>query len=93
MIMAIIEPRTVRVTGGSCIIRTVEESDAPAMLELMLHMARTAPFQVREPDEGMQTVEEVAAFGEWEDESAPYRLPRRDSIARVLLDAWVVESR
>ena len=39
------------------------------------------------------TVEEVAAFGEWEDENAPYRLPRRDSIARTLLDAWVAESR
>ena len=36
---------------------------------------------------------EVTAFAEWEDESAPYRLPRRDSIARTLLDAWVAESR
>jgi NAD+ diphosphatase len=37
------------------------------------------------------TAAEVATFGEWDDESASYRLPRRDSIARVLLDAWVAE--
>ena len=60
--MALIEPRTVRVAGGSCVIRAVEEAEAPAMLALMNHMSRTTPFQVREPDEGMQTAEEVAAF-------------------------------
>lgn len=37
------------------------------------------------------TAAEVAAFGEWEDESAAHRRPRRDSIARALLDAWVDE--
>lgn len=35
------------------------------------------------------TAAEVAAFGEWEDDSAPFRLPRKDSIARVLLDTWM----
>jgi NAD+ diphosphatase len=35
------------------------------------------------------TAAEVATFGEWEDESASYRLPRRDSIARVMLDRWL----
>lgn len=35
------------------------------------------------------TAAEVAAFGEWEDESAQFRLPRRDSIARVLVDGWL----
>ncbi|HEX6047879.1 MAG TPA: NAD(+) diphosphatase [Gemmatimonadaceae bacterium] len=35
------------------------------------------------------TAAEVKTFGEWDDESAPFRLPRRDSIARVLLDKWV----
>ena len=34
---------------------------------------------------------EVAAFGEWGDDSATFRRPRKDSIARALLDQWVVE--
>ena len=38
------------------------------------------------------TAAELAAFGEWDDESATYRLPRRDSIARVLLDEWLAEA-
>ena len=37
------------------------------------------------------TAAEVAAFGEWGDDSAQFRKPRRDSIARVLLDQWVSE--
>jgi len=37
------------------------------------------------------TAEEVHEFGEWADEDAPRRLPRRDSIARYLLDSWVAE--
>jgi NAD+ diphosphatase len=37
------------------------------------------------------TAVEIAAFGEWEDDSATFRRPRRDSIARALLDAWVAE--
>jgi NAD+ diphosphatase len=37
------------------------------------------------------TAAEVAGFGEWEDETAAYRLPRRDSIARTLLDSWLRE--
>jgi len=35
------------------------------------------------------TAREVAEFGEWEDESARFRIPRRDSIARALLDEWI----
>jgi NAD+ diphosphatase len=35
------------------------------------------------------TAAEIAAFGEWEDDAATFRLPRRDSIARALLDEWV----
>lgn len=38
------------------------------------------------------TAAEVAEFGEWEDERAAHRLPRRDSIARALLDEWMRES-
>jgi NAD+ diphosphatase len=34
------------------------------------------------------TAAEVATFGEWGDDSARFRRPRADSIARVLLDAW-----
>jgi NAD+ diphosphatase len=37
------------------------------------------------------TATEIASFGEWEDDSATFRRPRRDSIARVLLDQWVAE--
>jgi NAD+ diphosphatase len=34
---------------------------------------------------------DVAEFGEWADEDAERRLPRRDSIARYLLDTWLAE--
>ena len=37
------------------------------------------------------TAAEVAAFGEWGDESAEFRRPRKDAIARVLLDQWIDE--
>ena len=35
------------------------------------------------------TAEEVSRFGEWGDESAEFRLPRRDSIARFLIESWL----
>lgn len=34
---------------------------------------------------------EVRAFGDYYDGGAPYRLPRRDSIARFLVDSWLDE--
>jgi NAD+ diphosphatase len=37
------------------------------------------------------TAAQVAAFGEWDDDSASFRRPRKDSIARYLLDQWVAE--
>lgn len=37
------------------------------------------------------TAADIARFGEWGDDSASFRLPRRDSIARVLVDGWVRE--
>lgn len=37
------------------------------------------------------TAAEVSRFGEWEDDTATFRVPRRDSIARYLLDRWVAE--
>ncbi len=37
------------------------------------------------------SAEEVHGFGEWADEDAERRLPRRDSIARYLLDLWLTE--
>ena len=37
------------------------------------------------------TAAQVAQFGEWEDDTAARRRPRRDSIARALLDRWVEE--
>ena len=38
------------------------------------------------------TAEELSAFGEWDDESAPLRLPRSDSIARELVDARLADA-
>lgn len=35
------------------------------------------------------TAAEVTTFGEWGDDSAQFRRPRKDSIARVLLDRWL----
>jgi len=37
------------------------------------------------------TAAEVSRFGEWEDDTASFRVPRRDSIARYLLDQWIAE--
>ena len=37
------------------------------------------------------TAAEISSFGEWEDDSATFRRPRRDSIARALLDRWITE--
>jgi len=37
------------------------------------------------------TAAEVSRFGEWEDDTATFRVPRRDSIARYLLDQWIAE--
>jgi NAD+ diphosphatase len=39
------------------------------------------------------TAAQVAEFGEWEDDTAAFRRPRLDSIARALLDRWVEEQR
>jgi len=37
------------------------------------------------------TAAQISEFGEWEDDTATFRLPRRDSIARYLLDRWTAE--
>ena len=37
------------------------------------------------------TAAEISEFGEWEDSTAIFRVPRRDSIARYLLDQWIAE--
>jgi NAD+ diphosphatase len=39
------------------------------------------------------SADEIAAFGEWGDDSASFRLPRKDSIARALVDAWLADVR
>ena len=38
------------------------------------------------------TAAQVSEFGEWEDDTAAFRVPRRDSIARYLLDRWVADN-
>lgn len=35
------------------------------------------------------TVEQLKSFGEWGDEGENYCLPRRDSIARYLIESWI----
>jgi NAD+ diphosphatase len=37
------------------------------------------------------TAAELAQFGEWGDETARFRRPRKDAIARVLMDSWIEE--
>jgi NAD+ diphosphatase len=37
------------------------------------------------------TAAEVSRFGDWGDDTAAFRVPRRDSIARYLLDIWITE--
>jgi len=37
------------------------------------------------------TAEEIRTFGEWGDESISFCLPRKDSIARFLVESWVKE--
>jgi len=39
------------------------------------------------------TASELSSFGEWEDETATFRLPRKDSIARALLNQWIKDER
>ena len=39
------------------------------------------------------TAAELSSFGEWEDDTASFRLPRKDSIARALLDQWIRDER
>lgn len=43
-------------------------------------------------DAGWFTARELRSFGDWTDPSAERRLPRRDSIARYLIDAWIAEN-
>lgn len=38
------------------------------------------------------TADEVRQFADWHDTNAEYRLPRRDSVARMLVDEWVTEA-
>ncbi len=58
--------------------------------------ARSRATELRlDPDEladaGWFTAQELSAFGEWGDRDAQLKLPRRDSIARFLVDQWIAE--
>jgi NAD+ diphosphatase len=71
----------------------------PFPASLMVGFRATAAFEAivldtMELDEARWfTANEVAAFGEWDDEGAPFRLPRADSIARELVEAWLADVR
>lgn len=38
------------------------------------------------------TAEEIRTFGDWDDDTASLRLPRKDSIARFLVESWITET-
>ena len=38
------------------------------------------------------TAEEIRTFGEWGEDTASLRLPRKDSIARFLVESWIAET-
>lgn len=38
------------------------------------------------------SADEVRSFGDWGDPGARLQLPRRDSIARLLINAWLTEN-
>ena len=40
---------------------------------------------------GWFTVDELSQFGEWADEGEGLKLPRKDSIARFLIDSWIAK--
>ncbi len=42
---------------------------------------------------GWFSVEELSDFGEWGDEGEGYCLPRRDSIARFLVESWITDTK
>lgn len=53
------------------------------------HDRRLAPDEDEIVDARWFTVDEVLAAGDWGDDAAAVQLPRRDSIARYLIDSWV----
>jgi len=88
------EETTVEVTD----VRYEAAQPWPFPYSVMMGFRATATSEDIQLDDELEdaqwfTAEEVAKFAEWEDESAPYRLPRRDSIARVMLDTWIAEIR
>lgn len=50
--------------------------------------APLTPDAVEVSDARWFTAADLAAAAEWEEEGAPLRLPRRDSIARFLIEGW-----
>ena len=66
---------------------------ASLMLGFRAHAASTTISLLdNELDEAAWfTPRQLSCFGEWSDEGASHRLPRRDSIARVLIDEWLAE--
>lgn len=53
--------------------------------------APLTPDAVEVSDARWFTLADLAAAAEWEEEGAPLRLPRRDSIARFLIEGWRAE--
>ncbi|MGD8430447.1 MAG: hypothetical protein PVH31_08560, partial [Ectothiorhodospiraceae bacterium] len=52
---------------------------------------RIAPDQDEITEARWFSVEEIREAGDWGDDTAAVQLPRRDSIARALIDAWVAD--
>lgn len=91
----VMEETSVRVDGVS--YRGSQPWPFPASL-MVGFRARASSTAIRVDAEELEdacwfTAAELAGFGEWDDDGAEYRLPRRDSIARALVNDWVEEQR
>ena len=49
--------------------------------------------QIEIEEAGWFSADELSDFGEWGDEGEGYCLPRRDSIARFLIESWITDTR
>jgi NAD+ diphosphatase len=57
-------------------------------------LAVTADIRIDEveiEEAGWFSAEELGSFGEWGDDGEGYCLPRRDSIARYLIESWIAD--
>ena len=89
----VLEETGVRVSD----VRYVASQPWPFPASLMIGFRATAEtFDITIDDDELTearwfTAAELRAAGEWGDEGAALKLPRRDSIARQLVEGWLVD--